>query len=167
MTTEEEKRLCRCCFTGHRPEKLQTPETEIKNWLYRQIENALEDGFVTFITGMAMGVDIWAGQIVVRLRESNPAIHLIAVVPWNGFAVRWHENWKDQYSALLAKADLVKVISDRYRDNVFRQRNEWMVNHCARVIAFFNGSEGGTREMIDYARKKGIETIVREDLEKE
>ena len=61
MASEQEKRLHRCCFTGHRPEKLEQSEDEIREWLTEQIENAIDDGYLTFITGMAMGVDIWAG----------------------------------------------------------------------------------------------------------
>ena len=30
--TEEEKRLHRCCFTGHRPEKLNASEEEVKGF---------------------------------------------------------------------------------------------------------------------------------------
>lgn len=62
--SEEEKRLHRCCFTGHRPEKLKEPEEEIKVWLEKQINRAIEDGFTTFISGCAMGVDLWAARIV-------------------------------------------------------------------------------------------------------
>ena len=36
MATEEEKRLHRCCFTGHRPEKLGATEEEVKAWLELQ-----------------------------------------------------------------------------------------------------------------------------------
>ena len=71
MATEEEKRLHRCCFTGHRPEKLNAPETEIKQWLEKQIDQAIAEGYVTFITGCAMGVDIWAGEIVLQKRQDN------------------------------------------------------------------------------------------------
>ena len=56
---ETEKRLHRCCFTGHRPEKLSLSEAEVKSLLENAIDTAIENGFTTFITGMASGVDIW------------------------------------------------------------------------------------------------------------
>ena len=34
-----------------------------------------------------------------------------------------------------------------------------MVNHSNRVIAYFNGAPGGTKNTIDYADGKGIEVI--------
>ena len=56
----------RCCFTGHRPEKLSLSENEVKPLLEKAIDNAIADGYVTFITGMAKGTDIWAAEIVLE-----------------------------------------------------------------------------------------------------
>ena len=144
MASEQEKRLHRCCFTGHRPEKLEQSEDEIREWLTEQIENAIDDGYLTFISGMAMGVDIWAGEIVVRLREQDPRLHLIAAVPWQGFSARWNPEWKKQYEQLLKRADLVRYISRSYNQEVFARRNQWMIAHSSRVIGFYNGSVGST-----------------------
>ena len=54
---ENEKRLHRCCFTGHRPEKLSVSERDAKVMLEKEIRLAIADGFNVFITGMAPGVD--------------------------------------------------------------------------------------------------------------
>ena len=160
MPSEQEMRLHRCCFTGHRQKKLSSSPEEVKQWLSDQIMNAIDDGYVTFITGMAMGVDIWAGEIVTKLRESDPRLHLIASVPWPGFSARWNAEWKNSYESLLKKADLVKYISKRYDPSIFTKRNLWMVDHCNRVIAYYTGEDGGTKDMILYAQEKGIETVV-------
>lgn len=57
MASEEELRLHRCCFTGHRPEKLSRSEKEIRAALQHEIKLAVQSGFTVFITGMARGVD--------------------------------------------------------------------------------------------------------------
>ena len=57
VVTEAEKRRHRCCFTGHRPEKLQRPEKEVRADLEREIRQAVLDGLNVFISGMARGVD--------------------------------------------------------------------------------------------------------------
>lgn len=75
---EAEKRLHRCCFTGHRPEKLNATEEEVKAWLEMQIDRAIADGFVTFISGCAMGVDLWACEIVLRKKAEDTTLHMIA-----------------------------------------------------------------------------------------
>lgn len=157
--TEQEKRLHRCCFSGHRPEKLEEPETDVKQWLADQIDSAIAAGYTTFISGCAMGVDIWAGQIVLQKKAQNPALHLIAATPWPGFSNKWSIDWQVQYSELLKNADLIVPICNHYHKGVFQQRNEWMVDHSNRVIAYFNGAPGGTKNTIDYAASKGIEVI--------
>lgn len=159
MATEEEKRLHRCCFSGHRPEKLDEPEENVKNWLSEQIDQAVAAGYTTFISGCAMGVDIWAGQLVLQKKETNPALHLIAATPWPGFSNRWSIDWQQQYSNLLKDADWVVPVCNHYHKGVFQQRNEWMVDHSNRVIAYYNGAPGGTKNTIDYASGKGIEVV--------
>ncbi len=155
--TEQEKRKKRCCFTGHRPEKLDQPEAEIIAWLETEIRKAVEDGFVTFISGMARGVDIWAGEIVLRLRDEGLPIHLICASPFEGFERSWEESWKQRYANVIQNADMVKYICRGYSRSCFQIRNEWMVNHSYRVIAVFNGQAGGTKNTIQYARNQGIQ----------
>ena len=157
--TESEMRLHRCCFTGHRPQKLRRSETEIKADLESAIQQAITDGYTTFITGMAYGVDIWAGQIVVRLRKSNPALHLIAAVPFRGFEDRWSADWKRAYQELLEQVDLVKYICPGYNAGAYQRRNEWMVDHASRVIAVFNGEPSGTKNTIIYAQSISVPVV--------
>ena len=159
MSTEQEKRLHRCCFSGHRPEKLNEPEADIKQWLSAQIDSAIAAGYTTFISGCAMGVDIWAAQIVLQKKQQNPSLRLIAATPWPGFSNKWSIDWQVQYSDLLKNADLIVPVSNHYHKSVFQLRNEWMVDHSNRVIAYFNGAPGGTKNTIDYAASKGIEVV--------
>ena len=159
VSKESELRLHRCCFTGQRPEKLNESADEVQAWLEARIDEAISDGYTTFISGCAMGVDIWAGQIVLRKKAQNPMIHLIAAVPWPGFSSRWNDEWRKQYSELLKAADLVVNICTHYHNGVFQQRNEWMADHSNRVVAFFNGAPGGTKDTIEYARTRGIEVV--------
>ena len=51
----------------------------------------------------------------------------------------------------------IKVICPSYSMAAFQQRNEWMVDHSSRLIAIYNGSPGGTRNTIEYAKRKKLE----------
>ena len=157
--TEQEKRQHRCCFTGHRPEKLNMPETEVIAWLESEIRRAIDDGFVTFISGMARGVDIWAAEIVLRLRDKGKPIHLICASPFEGFEKSWSDDWKQRYNEVMRQADIVKFVCKGYSRACFQIRNEWMVDRSARVIAVYNGLQGGTKNTIEYARKMMVEII--------
>ena len=92
--TEREKRMRRCCFTGHRPEKLRLDEAKIRTALFQEIQNSICDGYLTFITGMARGVDIWAAETVLAFQENNPAIHLICACPYPNSEKRWEASWQ-------------------------------------------------------------------------
>lgn len=53
--TENEKRMHRVCFTGHRPEKLTRDEKSIMNDLEKEIRKAVSDGLNVFIRGWQEG----------------------------------------------------------------------------------------------------------------
>lgn len=157
--TEAEKRLHRCCFTGHRPEKLRRPENEIRTDLEREIRHAILDGLDVFITGMARGVDIDAAEIVLRLRDEGHPVRLICASPYPGFESSWCETWQKRYQDVITKADLVRYICPHYSRRCFQIRNMWMVDHSARVIAVFNGKPSGTKNTIDYAQQQGLPVV--------
>lgn len=157
-----------CCFTGHTISKLKTDEATIKKQLKEKIEISIKEGFDTFITGMATGVDIYAGEIVVEIKQSNPEIKLIAAIPWEGQADKWDDEWKERYNALLSQCDEKEIINKNctgYHRWFYHVRDRWMVDHSDRVIAFYNGTPGGTKYTIDYAVKKGKELIIIDEQE--
>ena len=158
--TESEKRIYRCCFTGHRPERLSIPESKVKAALQKEIRLAIADGINVFITGMAPGVDIWAAEIVLELRKKEElSLKLIAASPHPGFENRWSIEWQKRYAAVMAKADFIKEVCSHYSRGCYQIRNEWMVDHSARVIAVWNGSPSGTKNTIMYAKRKGVPVI--------
>ena len=159
MPTEAELKLHRACFTGHRPHKLHQSESVVIDLLEAKIKEAIGDGFVTFISGMAWGVDLWAAEIVLRLKAEGYPIHLIAAVPYDGFEKSWSEEWKQHYYSVLSNADFVKYVCDHYHRGCFQIRNEWMVDHSSRLIAVYTGEPGGTKNTIDYAVRKGVQTV--------
>lgn len=154
--TERELRQHRCCFTGHRPEKLEQPEPVVVEALKKEICTAIADGFQTFISGMARGVDLWAAVEVLTLRDEGAAVRLICASPYYGFENRWSWNWQERYRQVMERADLVRFICPSYSRGCFQRRNEWMIDHSARVIAVYSGGYGGTRNTVEYARGHGV-----------
>lgn len=156
MASEAELRKHRCCFTGHRPEKLSRPEKALRDDLESEIRKAFVEGYSVFISGMARGVDIDAAEIVLQLREAGHPVRLICASPFPGFEESWDKEWQRRYNAVMESADLVRFVCPKYSRGCFQIRNEWMVNHSSRVIAVFNGQPSGTRNTIDYAMRQGI-----------
>ena len=68
----------RCAFTGYRPQKMPWGENEncpecveYKALLAEKIEQLIEQGYGHFISGGAMGMDTWAAEAVLKLKEKN------------------------------------------------------------------------------------------------
>jgi len=156
---QEELRLRRCCFTGHRPDKMELGEKEIKPLLEKAIDNAIAEGYVTFITGMAMGTDIWAAEIVLERKKKKNDMHLICALPHPNFESRRSMTEKMRFNNIIKNADLVKEINDHYFNGCYQARNEWMVDRSNLVITVFNGQKSGTKNTVDYAKRKSVKVI--------
>lgn len=153
---EQEKRKHRVCFTGHRPEKINCSEKKIKAWLEIEIRKSVSNGQNVFISGMARGTDIWAAEVVLKVREEMQNVKLICASPYPNFESRWNEEWKKRYQSIMEKADYVQFINKTYYPSCFQDRNKWMVDCSSKVIAIYNGASGGTRNTLMYAKKRGV-----------
>ena len=157
---EQELRRHRCCFTGHRPERLRMSESEAVFSLKEEIRTAIADGFQTFISGVARGVDLWTAEVVLSLRDEGATVRLICASPYRGVESRWSREWQERYRRVMKQADLVRFICPGYSRDCFQRRNQWMVDHSARVIAVYNGQPSGTRNTIEYARRCRVPVIL-------
>lgn len=144
---------------GTPPGEADTPGQSHQKGSGKEIRQTVADGLNVFITGMARGVDIWAAQIVLMLRDEGYGVKLMCACPYDGFERGWSQEWQGQYKEILASADFVKYVCEGYSRACFQIRNEWMVNHAARVIAVFNGEKSGTKNTIDYAVKVGVPVV--------
>ncbi len=82
---------------GTSPRKADTHEKAIKKDLEKEIRQAVSDGLNVFITDMARGVDIWAAQIVLMLRDEGYDVKLMCACPYDGFERGWSQDWQRQY----------------------------------------------------------------------
>ena len=156
---ENELRKHRCCFTGHRTHKLGMSEAQIKELTRKAVKQAMADGFTTFISGMAVGFDTYAAEVVLEEKETNPNIRLICASPYEGFEQSWSNEDKKRYYNILVNADYVKFVCKHYSRSCFQIRNIYMVNKSSRVIAFYKGISGGTRNTVMYAKKAEVEVV--------
>ncbi len=157
--SEQTSKNYTCCFTGHRHEKLQVNEETVKVNLRSAIKQAIQDGYITFIVGMCRGIDLWAGEIVLEEKQSNPKLYLTAAIPHPNFESNGNDKDKVLYFKILENADDVNIISNTYYKSCYQKRNVWMVDRSSRLIAAYNGEKGGTKNTIDYAKKQDIDII--------
>lgn len=150
-----------CAFTGHRPHKLPWRDDEtapgciaLKKALASQITTLVKDGYTEFLTGMALGVDAWAAQIVLDLRENNPALRLHCILPCVGQSTGWSSESQELYRLILNRANSVIFVNREGKKNCMLERNCFLVSYSSAVLAVYNGERrGGTAATVRYARK--------------
>ena len=156
-----------CCFTGHRPDKLPWGLDEadprcaaLKRSLVRELEALYRRGFRHFISGMAMGCDLYFAQSALELRERCPGVTVEGAVPCPTQADRWpsslHRRWRD----ILDRCDLETVVQQKYDRWCMLRRDRYMVDRSAVILAVFDGTPGGTRYTLDYAMDKKREILL-------
>lgn len=157
-----------CAFTGHRPNKLPWRYDEadsrciaLKAALAKQIGLLVESGFTQFLSGMAEGTDMFCSEIVLALREKNPALKLHCILPCTAQAEKWSASSRERYCSTLERADSIVYVSRDYHKNCMLDRNRFMVEHASVLLAVYNGARrSGTGATVNYARKMGREIIV-------
>ena len=148
-----------CCVTGHR-DLPQKEINRIKAALRKAIEKAVADGFTCFMSGFAEGVDQYFAEIVLEMQKSNPALELVAVIPYQKRLDNLRQK-KWTYDMLEACTDVV-VIREEYQPSVYSHRNRYMVEHSDRVIAVYDSrKKGGTAGTIRFTHtmKKELREI--------
>ena len=154
-------------FTGHRPNKIKDGKNEqsenvlhIKHELKRLIAEKIDNGCCCFLTGMAMGADIWAAEAVLELKELHPEIKLIAVIPLPKLAEEFPPEWKTRYHAVLSQCDETVTVCEQKQSDCFARRNKWLVDHSAHLIGIFNGSRGGSMQTLNMALMNGSDVQI-------
>lgn len=155
-----------CCFSGHRPDKLPggyrrdpTACHSLREALREAIGRTVAEGIDTFLCGMALGVDLWAAEEVLRLKQEKSGLRLVAALPCPQQADRWNAADKRRHRELLAMADEIYTACPAYTPYCMNARNRWMVDHACRLIAVFDGSPGGTANTLHMAAKQGLSII--------
>ncbi|MFA7637536.1 MAG: SLOG family protein [Monoglobales bacterium] len=151
------------CFTGRRPQKLPWGYNEndprcikLKNELKKKIEEAVSEGALHFISGMALGVDMWAAEIVLSLKKTDSRITLEAAVPYRKQSASWSFDNKSRHSKILKDCDKVTYVSENYSAYCMMKRNKYMVDSSDLVIAATDDFSGGSGKTALYARSKGV-----------
>ncbi|MCC8015786.1 MAG: DUF1273 domain-containing protein [Eubacterium sp.] len=133
-----------CCITGHR-DLTGKDEAIIKQMLIKEILLAIQEGYTTFISGFADGIDQMFAQIVIDLKQEHK-LFLEAALPYANRLTN------SKVKRLLTQCDGIKVVCNEYNPDCFMLRNRYMVEQSSRVIAVYDGRDkGGTLFTMRYA----------------
>lgn len=141
--------------TGHRilssdfdPKKLEK--------LFRDLYN---DGYDTFLIGMALGFDTACFKAAEEMKKECPSIKIVACIPCPKQADRYTDSQKNEYERMLSVADFKVVLSAKYTPYCMIKRNRYMVNNASVLVCYLRHEFGGTFNTLKYAKEKKIKII--------
>ena len=167
------------CFTGHRETGVIPYRKEpiyrsitlrtVQLMLFRYIDMAVESGYRSFISGLAVGTDLWAAKYVLAKKRSDSSIRLIGVMPYLRHAEHFSAEYREMLADVERGADLLLATNtdpaavygksgENTSPDLYRVRNYFMVDNAAAVISYFNeGSfKSGTYQTLNYAVRQGL-----------
>lgn len=139
-----------CAFTGHR-----TYRGEADASLRVAIRDLYDRGVDTFYDGMAVGFDLAAAEAVLACRPAMPGLRLVAVVPFAGQELRFGAAERERFRRILCAADERVILSEVYHAGCYARRNDYLVDHAGQLVAWYDGSAGGTRYTVRRALRLG------------
>lgn len=83
----------------------------IKNVLTRELTALLENGLEWLILSGNLGVEFWAFEVALELKESYPDFSIAVFLPFANFGDQWNDKNKEKLTALKLKADYVNTVS--------------------------------------------------------
>ena len=157
----------RCSFTGYRPQKMpfcfneNDPRcVEFKARLFATVEYLIGKGYSHFLSGGALGMDMFAAEAVLELRRKYPWVVLEMVSPFDGQSDRWESQYQIRYAILYAEADIITATGHKYDKTCLFRRNRYLVNNADLVLAAYDGQPGGTAMVVDYAKKMDVPVCI-------
>ncbi|MBQ7856576.1 MAG: DUF1273 family protein [Alistipes sp.] len=145
----------RCvAFTGHR-----SYNGEHNVSLRRTIIELYNEGYDTFLCGMAIGFDMIAAEVLLDLRKMLPHLRLICVIPFEGQQESFSPDKRERFNAIVAQADSVITLQPKYSVGAYHGRNDYLVSNASVVVAYFTGESGGTAYTVKRAVKMGRRLI--------
>ncbi|MBQ4164989.1 MAG: DUF1273 family protein [Oscillospiraceae bacterium] len=102
-----------------------------------------------------------AEEAVLRLKERYPQIRLVLVLPCppEQQTLKWNAEQKRRYYDIMARADKVRVLSERYSSSCMLDRNRHMVDSSGYLICYLRELSGGTYYTVNYAERVGVEIV--------
>ena len=90
-------------------------------------------------TGMALGVDMYAAEIVLDLKSKYSHITLESAIPCETQAIKWSVASRERYYNIAAKCDKETMLQREYTPDCMDKRNRYMVDQADYILAVWNG----------------------------
>lgn len=143
---------------------------ELRTVLLEVLEDLIvNQGKTRFISGGALGFDSMFFWAVNHLKKKYPEIENVLAIPFQNQYIKWQSQQQHWYFEMLKRADHIFDVAripeystmedkqtppiplDDYSNAKMKERNKFMVDQSGVIVAFYDGTYGGTSHCFNYA----------------
>lgn len=112
----------------------------IKYLLKKHFEQKFNDGLEWVITGGQLGVEQWAAEAAVELKEEYPELKVSLMYPFSEFGSQWNEQNRMLLSDLESKVDFCASISKQPYQSPAQLKNfqKFMLDHTDEATMIYD-----------------------------
>ncbi|WP_227936290.1 DUF1273 domain-containing protein [Alkalihalobacillus deserti] len=118
----------------------------IKKAIEQRLRSLVEEGLEWVIISGQLGVELWAAEVVLQLKEEYPKLQLAVLTPFLQQEDRWQEATKLYYQEIVQQADFQDSITRRSYDNPaqLRQKNEFLIAKADGLLLLYDEEKPGS-----------------------
>ena len=140
-------KICSCAVIGQHPTRFKFKYNEYMTSCKR-IKKRMHDVFVSlyqrgvrcFFIGGALGVDMWAGEILLDMQRQTEyqELQVIMVCPFPGHDVRWDPKSQARQRKLREGCTEVLMGTEHAGGEGYKKRTEYMMKRADYVVAVYD-----------------------------
>ncbi len=176
----EEKIMKRLMITGYKPHELGLFDDKnpgigyIKKALQQKLLSLLDEGLEWVLISGQQGVETWAAEVVLALKEEYPNLKYAVMTPFLEQEKNWYEGNRERYHSLIAKADYhVSLTKKPYEAPwQFIEKDKFFLRNSDGILIVYDEENDGSPKFIKKAAERHAEktdyvvlTITADDLQ--
>ncbi|TCZ80885.1 DUF1273 family protein [Paenibacillus albiflavus] len=130
----------------------------IKKAIKKQLQSLIDDGLEWVIISGQWGVEIWAAEVVIEMKQSYSYLQLAVITPFIDQEENWNEEKKEVYSNVLRNADYLNSVSKKKYEGgwQFKEKNKFLLRNTDGLILIYDEENPGSpRFMKELAEQWG------------
>lgn len=122
----------------------------IKKAIKDKLKPMVEDGLKLVVVSGQIGIDMWAAEVTLELKEEYPELMLAIITPFLEHEGNWNDTNKEYYFNIVSQADIVKTVSEMtYKAPwQFKKHNEAVIRNTEGMILIYDDENEGTPKYI-------------------
>jgi len=122
----------------------------IKKAIRQHLLAKIDEGLEWVIVSGQLGVEMWAAEVTIELKDSFPSLQLAVLTPFENQEEKWNEVNKEQYEYIVMNSDFTSSISKKKYENPqqFRNKNQFMIKKSDGLLMLYDEEMEGSPKFL-------------------